>query len=108
VAAQGLQLAQHDLVPLALPSAVALQLLAALLQVAADRLHVVGKDHVACLLPPHDGVNLSCALLHGFSDVHIHPQSKDAQIPVTAETLLEIVRVLRWIDRPRETCRFRW
>ena len=53
----GLQLAKDDLIR------VALQLLAFLLQVAPNGLHVVGKDDVAGLLPPYDRKVLSHGLL---------------------------------------------
>jgi hypothetical protein len=66
MAAQGLQFTQHDLVSVVLLPPEALQLPATILQVAADRLHVVGKDDVAGFLPPHDHIVLPYCLLHGL------------------------------------------
>ena len=63
---QGLQLAKDDLV------VEPLQLLAALLQVAANGLHVIGKDHVTRLLTPHNHVLLPYGLLDGFQGCPDH------------------------------------
>jgi hypothetical protein len=59
VTAQRLQLAQHDLI------AIALQLSAALHPVAAKGLDIVLKDHVAGLLLPHDRIVLTDGWLYG-------------------------------------------
>jgi hypothetical protein len=67
--AQGLRLAQHDLI------VVALQLPAAILQVAADGLHFIGKDHVAGLLPPETKDEMVTSLLQ--TKLYIPPRPED-------------------------------